>query len=636
MSLIVTMVALAIGLCVPPLAWDKPTALAWENRADMMASAGRRRLGSSFVAHPVSSIQWATFDGDEEDERPRSWRFVNSAQRAIALPMDWPSVFDAAMAMERVHSMPDEVVVDVVRGTHAGAMPAVATQASLERALAAALVGRPVLAREVEGPTGVCCTSPEPLVPTEGLRLGSMHRSRVGAELRMDPAVVSLSRSTMPLCWPKAFHFAKMLRHDGDAAFDERLGAIPVCWDVVRGRWMAQHRHRVLGGLLAGVDLLVVMGNEHALADGTTWRLPSKTRLTLARHAADLLAISSRSHADLLAAHVAGASAAADAPSTEHAKLLRRAREALRKAPAECDLLGISADLRSVLWKAEQAKRRNVEARQPRSKASQAEGAATVQQTTATLAADAIASAERQPPSPASSIPSEMPSEGRSSGRDAIWASVMPSEGRSSGRGQATQQPADGLADPLVAGIDASERRATRPRGVDEVTAAAIAVGPPETGSAAASALSSAPSFAPLARAGIQTGRPVELLGGVFSLREEVCYVHALAMLGRVSLSAEVWRGPRAVGACVPHAACGDAAHAAHAAHPAHAIRCAAPLPPHAHDTQVCVHPWCCRPQRAGAPASRVLPDRPWARDNHRRWAHDDSSGWRSAARRDV
>ena len=92
------------------------------------------------------------------------------------------------------------------------------------------------------------------------------------------------------------------------------------------------------------------------LGGGATWRLPSRTRRKLAQQAADLLA--------------AVASGTAVAPDTGEmrreieiemrgeSKLISLAREALRKAPTECDELGISEGLRAVLSRAEEARRR--------------------------------------------------------------------------------------------------------------------------------------------------------------------------------------------------------------------------------------------------------------------------------------
>ena len=92
------------------------------------------------------------------------------------------------------------------------------------------------------------------------------------------------------------------------------------------------------------------------LGGGATWRLPSRTRRKLAQQAANLLAA------------VAGGTAVA--PDTGEmrreieiemrgeSKLISLAREALRKAPTECDQLGISEGLRAVLSRAEEARRR--------------------------------------------------------------------------------------------------------------------------------------------------------------------------------------------------------------------------------------------------------------------------------------
>jgi hypothetical protein len=96
------------------------------------------------------------------------------------------------------------------------------------------------------------------------------------------------------------------------------------------------------------------------LGGGATWRLPSRTRRKLAQQAANLLAA------------VAGGTAAAPDPGEmrreieieieiemrREPKLISLAREALRKAPTECDELGISEGLRAVLSRAEEARRR--------------------------------------------------------------------------------------------------------------------------------------------------------------------------------------------------------------------------------------------------------------------------------------
>ena len=92
------------------------------------------------------------------------------------------------------------------------------------------------------------------------------------------------------------------------------------------------------------------------LGGGATWRLPSRTRRKLAQQAADLLA-----------ALAGGTTVAPDTGEMRReieiemrgeSKLISLAREALRKAPTECDELGISEGLRAVLSRAEEARRR--------------------------------------------------------------------------------------------------------------------------------------------------------------------------------------------------------------------------------------------------------------------------------------
>lgn len=230
------------GLALPTagsLPWDKPAAVAWEEHADSLSAI----RGGTNLAHPVSSLRWAMFaEDDDESAGSRSWRFVNSAQRAVALPVDWSCVYRTAVEMEADDAAGEPVCVSVVSSATLGSMPALATVADLEMALAAALTCRLVLVREVDGAKGVRSRSPPPLDPSLGLRLeGELRRTRVGASLYADPSVVSLSRDTMPLCWPKAFHFAKMLERGG-AEVQQRLGAIPVAWGIESRRWEAQHR----------------------------------------------------------------------------------------------------------------------------------------------------------------------------------------------------------------------------------------------------------------------------------------------------------------------------------------------------------------------------------------------------------
>ena len=112
------------------------------------------------------------------------------------------------------------------------------------------------------------------------------------------------------------------------------------------------------------------------LGGGATWRLPSRTRRKLAQQAANLLAMRREIEieieiemqaANLLAAVAGGTAAAPDTGEMRREieiemrrepKLISLAREALRKAPTECDELGISEGLRAVLSRAEEARRR--------------------------------------------------------------------------------------------------------------------------------------------------------------------------------------------------------------------------------------------------------------------------------------
>mmetsp|Transcript_914 Transcript_914/g.2487 ORF Transcript_914/g.2487 Transcript_914/m.2487 type:complete len:577 (+) Transcript_914:3-1733(+) len=329
------------------LAWDKPAARAWEAHADRFADAARTERSASFLAHPASSVRWAQTD-DEEDRT--SWRYFNSAKRACQLPVCWAAVYRLAASWEaegrlkttrstQLNPLTEAPVtsIDVVQlDSH---LPIVANVPSLERALAAALLCRLVEATVVPGPTTVKHVPPPAnSSPSHGLRLRSeMRRSRVGAELFMSPSSISLRRGTMPLCWPKVWHFAKMLKANDASERDgntpvKSLGAVPVQWHAKASRWEATHRHRVLAGVLAGEDIRVVVDGAQTLHDGSKWQLPSKTRLRLASHVADLLALG-----------------AADPTSDRHVVLVKRAREAMRKAPQECTMLGISAELRQLL-----------------------------------------------------------------------------------------------------------------------------------------------------------------------------------------------------------------------------------------------------------------------------------------------
>ena len=112
------------------------------------------------------------------------------------------------------------------------------------------------------------------------------------------------------------------------------------------------------------------------LGGGATWRLPSRTRRKLAQQAANLLEMRREIEieieiemqaANLLAAVAGGTAAAPDTGEMRREieiemrrepKLISLAREALRKAPTECDELGISEGLRAVLSRAEEARRR--------------------------------------------------------------------------------------------------------------------------------------------------------------------------------------------------------------------------------------------------------------------------------------
>lgn len=478
-------------LCNPPISlsirsrlpWDKPAALQWEADADAFVPSLLPCGG--LLAHPVSSLRWAICEHDE-CKAERSWRFVNSAQRALTLPVDWTAVFNAAMDLEV--SAPAPIRVEVVRCQRAGevqSMPALATVSSLEQTLAAALVCRLVVAYEVDASnSGVTSCHPlPPLDPSSGLRFSTMRRSRTGAELSADPSVMSLSRETMPLCWPKAYHFARMMkrRHEvsrtaGDdddaaaaaaavAAAVAALPAIPLHWSIAGSRWEARHRHRVLGGLLAGVEVNAVIDNEHDLGGGVTWRLPSKTRLRLAEHARTLLL-------SFASADPSSSSSAAPTSSPEHTRLVNRAREALKKAPAECEQLGITAALADV-----------IESHRESANAGKS---------------------------------------GRSGGR----AERLQARRRAYPMGfTAPSRPSaeEGATVALPAPADARPRSSdARPRSSESVTAAAMAAGPPQAGSAAQLALTSAPSMMRLATAAMATGRSVEMRGRTLQLHEEI------------------------------------------------------------------------------------------------------------------
>ena len=318
------------------LPWNKAQADAWEAQAETFALHNPRSPGA-FLAHPVSSIRWARFEEDEEGS-VRSWRYVNSAQRARALPVDWSNVYRLAALMD-ASEVDSPVEVEVLHETMAlpRSMPRVANIASLERTLAAALASRYVIAAEMPlaiVSRGVAGPPPTGCSPAEGLRLDAMVRSRVGAELQAAPSVVWLSRDTRPVCWPKAWHFAQLYARGAGAD----LPAVPVSWSTDRSRWESQHRHRVLGALVSSADLKVVMAADHDLGGGATWRLPSKSRLKLASRAATLLAV------------------ACEEPHPKHSALLQAAREALTKAPQECAALGVAEGLRAVILRREDAK----------------------------------------------------------------------------------------------------------------------------------------------------------------------------------------------------------------------------------------------------------------------------------------
>ena len=166
------------GLAVPmaSLKWDKPAALRWEAAANDFVST--RQPDGGVLVHPVSGVRWLDEDEDafaiacgarEGDQYvTRSWRFLNSAQRALNLPVDWSTIFRLATALE---GMDADAPINVEVVGRPDGLPAVASIASLETCLAAALVCRPVIAHKVDSAVGVRVQKLPPLEPAHGLRL---------------------------------------------------------------------------------------------------------------------------------------------------------------------------------------------------------------------------------------------------------------------------------------------------------------------------------------------------------------------------------------------------------------------------------------------------------------------------------
>jgi len=239
-----------------PLPWGKRPC------QDLLAEIRRaepRPLGAGLVeVHPLRHLVWAApearaADGGAAPPRPQDFDAANSACAMHAcVGVDWRRAFDVAVALENGAARPADAAAYASGGDWV-----VADARSLEVVVAHACLDRRLAVRRVPGGPGVRLDAARaaPMLrrggfaPPPSAAAGAFPGPRVAA------AALASTRDLEAPVWPKAFHFAKAFAGLDAAARDARFGAVPLR-RLESGVWATGSRHRPMGALLAGADLL--------------------------------------------------------------------------------------------------------------------------------------------------------------------------------------------------------------------------------------------------------------------------------------------------------------------------------------------------------------------------------------------
>ena len=239
-----------------PLPWGKRPC------QDLLAEIRRaepRPLGAGLVeVHPLRHLVWAApearaADGGAAPPRPQDFDAANSACAMHAcVGIDWRRAFDVAVALENGAACPADAAAYASGGDWV-----VADARSLEVVVAHACLDRRLAVRRVPGGPGVRLDAARaaPMLRRAGLAPPPSAPAGAFPGPRVAAAALASTRDLEAPVWPKAFHFAKAFAGLDAAARDARFGAVPLR-RLESGVWATGSRHRPMGALLAGADLL--------------------------------------------------------------------------------------------------------------------------------------------------------------------------------------------------------------------------------------------------------------------------------------------------------------------------------------------------------------------------------------------
>ena len=284
------------------LPWGTSACNAWWRSA--LQFPAHQRGDGAWVCHPLTQLAWSSSAGLPEltvaelppaqvpagsyaeragESAPSLLTFpgpgvVNSAARALALPVDWQRTQRLALELASGQQQAEVLVVRRVAATGDWAVAA----PYLELVIAHALLDRPV-AVAVDPVSETIDDAPR----LDAAKLHAVHRragseaepvARRGADasegwarvvvddgggesfLVLDPEPLMSSRDLESPCWPKCHHLACKMSAAAASHHERRrvFGDVPVRWVASAGRWTSGSRHRPMAALLSGTPLVAI------------------------------------------------------------------------------------------------------------------------------------------------------------------------------------------------------------------------------------------------------------------------------------------------------------------------------------------------------------------------------------------
>jgi len=232
-----------------PLPWGKHVCRSWQKQLCGLQAPTEK------LCHPVAQLCWTPW----RPEEALDWDGLNSAAMVFAIEdFEWPE----ALALAREYETRSEHLTTRVFAAKDGRRT-VADTGALLTVVASALLDRDILCEVVSDGAGVevdetklwirgACPKRSSATLASLKRLGGPHID-LPADGMVDPKTLANTRTRETPCWPKVYHFAKLMEMEtSDDATKLQRTFGPVFVHCAGSRFTSGSRHRPTAALLAG------------------------------------------------------------------------------------------------------------------------------------------------------------------------------------------------------------------------------------------------------------------------------------------------------------------------------------------------------------------------------------------------